>query len=81
MSNESEGTKVWFDDLKVTHIQIVVTQASDYGVWGDVLRELKAPEFTYRHGYQGKYSEKDEETGWNHFELREYDPSRRTLDF
>jgi RHS repeat-associated protein len=73
VSNESEGTKVWFDDLKVTHTQIVVTQASDYGVWGDVLRELKAPEFTYRHGYQGNFTEKDEETGWNHFELREYD--------
>jgi RHS repeat-associated protein len=28
----------------------------------------------YRYGYQGKYAEKDEETGWNHFELREYDP-------
>jgi RHS repeat-associated protein len=27
----------------------------------------------YRYGYQGKYAEKDEETGWNHFELREYD--------
>lgn len=73
VSNESEGTKVWFDDVKVTHTQVVVTQASDYGVWGDVLREQKAPEFTYRHGYQGNFSEKDEETGWNHFELREYD--------
>lgn len=65
---------MWFDDVKVTHTQIMVTQASDYGVWGDVLRELKAPEFTYRHGYQGQFSEKDKETGWNHFELREYDP-------
>lgn len=73
VSNESEGTKVWYDDLKITHTQVVVTQASDYGVWGDVLRELKSPEFTYRHGYQGQFSEKDEETGWNHFELREYD--------
>jgi RHS repeat-associated protein len=74
VSNESEGTKVWFDDVKITHTQITVTQASDYGVWGDVLRELKAPEFTYRHGYQGNFSEKDKETGWNHFELREFDP-------
>jgi RHS repeat-associated protein len=74
VSNESEGTKVWFDDVKITHTQITVTQASDYGVWGDVLRELKAPEFTYRHGYQGSFSEKDKETGWNHFEAREYDP-------
>ena len=28
----------------------------------------------YRHGYQGQYAEKDEETGWNAFELRMYDP-------
>ncbi len=28
----------------------------------------------YRFGYQGKYAEKDDETGWNHFEFREYDP-------
>ncbi len=27
----------------------------------------------YRYGYQGKYSELDPETLWNHFELREYD--------
>ncbi|MBX2916272.1 MAG: hypothetical protein KF856_13460 [Cyclobacteriaceae bacterium] len=27
----------------------------------------------YRYGYQGEYADKDEETGWNHFELREYD--------
>jgi RHS repeat-associated protein len=74
VSNESEGTKVWFDDVKITHTQITLTQASDYGVWGDVLRELKASEFSYRHGYQGNFSEKDAETGWNHFELREYDP-------
>jgi RHS repeat-associated protein len=74
VSNESEGTKVWFDDVKITHTQVIVTQASDYGVWGDELRKLKAPDFTYRHGYQGNFSEKDKETGWNHFEAREYDP-------
>lgn len=74
VSNESEGAEVWFDDLKVTHTQTVVTQATDYGVWGDVLREMKAAEITYRHGYQGQFAEKDDETGWNHFELREYDP-------
>ena len=29
--------------------------------------------YSLRHDYQGDFSEKDEETGWNHFELREYD--------
>ncbi|MBD1432694.1 RHS repeat-associated core domain-containing protein [Sphingobacterium sp. DN00404] len=27
-----------------------------------------------RYGYQGEYSEKDGETGWNNFYLRKYDP-------
>ncbi|MCR6641089.1 MAG: RHS repeat-associated core domain-containing protein [Sporocytophaga sp.] len=29
---------------------------------------------TYRYGFQGDYSEKDSETGWNAFDLRMYDP-------
>jgi len=75
VSNESENTKVWFDDLKVTHRSRRVTQATDYYAYGSVLREQKTPEeLTYRYKYQGQYAEKDEETGWNHFELREYDP-------
>ena len=73
VSNESEGTKVWFDDVKVTHSQIIVTQATDYGVWGDVLREMKSDEIMYRFAYQGQFAERDEETGWSHFEAREYD--------
>jgi RHS repeat-associated protein len=71
--NFSDAGKHRQDDITVTHTQTMVTQATDYGVWGDVLREMKAAEFTYRFGYQGQFAEKDEETGWNHFELREYD--------
>jgi RHS repeat-associated protein len=75
VSKESENTKVWFDDLKVTHRSRRVTQATDYYAYGSVLREQKTPEeLTYRYKYQGQYAEKDEETGWSHFELREYDP-------
>jgi RHS repeat-associated protein len=74
VSNESEATKVWFDDLSVTHNLDIVTQATDYGPWGDVVREQKTNELDiYRYAYQGQYAEKDEETGWEHFELREYD--------
>jgi RHS repeat-associated protein len=74
VSNESENTKVWFDDIKVTHVTTFVAQATDYGVWGDVLREQKTDESVYRYAYQGQFSERDLETGWTHFELREYDP-------
>jgi hypothetical protein len=38
VSNETPGVKVWFDDLTVEHKQNIVTQATDFGVWGDVLR-------------------------------------------
>lgn len=65
---------MWFDDLKVTHTKSRVVQASDYYAWGSTMREQRTPENpTYRYGYQGKFAEKDLETGWNHFELREYD--------
>jgi RHS repeat-associated protein len=74
VSNESKNAKVWFDDLKVTHVQGIVTQATDYYPYGSVARELKTPEdAVYRYGYQGQFAEHDDETNWDHFELREYD--------
>ena len=66
---------MWFDDLTVTHSQSLVVQSTDYGVWGDVLREQKSDSKKYRFGYQGQFAEKDDETGWSHFELRELDPT------
>jgi RHS repeat-associated protein len=67
---------VWFDDVKVTHTYSRVTQASDYYAFGSVMREQKSPDdLVYRYGYQGQFAEKDEETGYNFFELRNYDPA------
>ncbi len=74
-SNESRNAKVWFDDIKVTHSHGIVTQATDYEPWGLVMREQKSEIRNYRFGFQGKFAEKDLETGWNHFDLREYDPA------
>ncbi len=74
VSNGSENTKVWFDDFSVTHTSNFVTQATDYSAWGDVMREQKTDESIYRYNYQGQFAERDLETGWNHFELREFDP-------
>jgi RHS repeat-associated protein len=74
VSNQSEATKVRFDDLTVNFSGTSVAQATDYGVWGDVLRENKTDDSFYRFGYQGQVSERNTLTGWNHFELREYDP-------
>lgn len=36
--------------------------------------ELTTMSIEFRFGYQGQFSERDLETGWNHFELTEYDP-------
>jgi RHS repeat-associated protein len=60
---------VWFNDLSIRHTQTLVAY---YGVWREVLREQRSDVRKYRYGYQGSFSEKDEETGWNHFESRSY---------
>jgi len=39
-----------------------------------VVREQKTDESIYRYSYQGQYAERDLETGWNAFELRQFDP-------
>lgn len=43
---------------------------ADYYPFGTVIRSGGTG---WRYGYQGEYSEKDGETGWNSFELRNYD--------
>jgi len=43
--------------------------------FGSVLRTSKTNEDNhYRYGYQGEFSEEDEETGWSSFQLRMLDP-------
>ncbi|MCH5718201.1 RHS repeat domain-containing protein [Niabella hibiscisoli] len=56
------------------------TGTADYVVFRDYYpfgMEIGGRSYTdaqgYRYGYQGKYAEKDPETGWNAFELRMYD--------
>ena len=57
VGNQSEQTKVWFDDLTVTHRQNgLLVQSTDYGVWGDVMWEQKSDESAYRFGYQGQFA-------------------------
>ncbi|UXX81388.1 RHS repeat-associated core domain-containing protein [Reichenbachiella carrageenanivorans] len=46
----------------------------DYYPFGSVASQWRNPqEKDYRFGYQGQFAEEDEETGFNHFEAREYD--------
>ena len=44
---------------------------SDYYALGGMARS--GGTMQYRHGYQGQYAERDKETEWNSFELRQYD--------
>lgn len=49
-----------------------VIYSTDYYPFGT---ELQAAGIPSRYGYQGEYAEKDSETGWNNFYLRNYDPA------
>ena len=79
--NESANNKdVYFDDFTVSHLGIDIIQTSSYYPFGSLMSHyVKQPDpgyeqEDYRFGYQGQYAEEDEETGWNAFQLRMYDP-------
>jgi RHS repeat-associated protein len=75
VSNQSDqNMEVYFDDLKVKHTYSEIVAGSDFYPFGLTIEDRQIQRELYRHGYQGQFAEKDDETGWNHFELREYDP-------
>lgn len=41
-NDEESPAEVYFDDFNVTHKGVYVSQATDFGVWGEVLREQKS---------------------------------------
>ena len=51
-----------------------VVVAHDYYPYGLPLPGREITEESYRFGFQGEFSEEDEETGWNSFESRMWDP-------
>jgi RHS repeat-associated protein len=55
-------------------IETDVLHSSDYYPFGLRMVKNSAPSVDYRYGYQGDFAEEDKETGFNHFEAREYDP-------
>lgn len=75
VSNESP-VDVYFDNLQVVHTRGALLETADYYPFGLKIAALSskafdAPPNPYQ--YQGEYSEFDDETGWNEFELRSYD--------
>jgi len=74
VANETkDNVNVHFDDIKVTLIESPANHASDYYPFGLAMDGRSWSSEPYRFGYQGQFSEYDEETGWNAFELRMYD--------
>jgi RHS repeat-associated protein len=60
----------------LTQGQYTVENATAYYATGMLMPRMQlygTGANTYRYGYQGQYAEKDGETGWNDFELRDYD--------
>jgi RHS repeat-associated protein len=65
--------EVYFDDFTITHEQSPIVVGADYYPYGLVMDDREIDDEPYRHDYQGQYSEKDETTGYNEFQLRFYD--------
>ena len=64
-----------FDDFTIDHKGLNIIETTDYYPFGLVMNQShKDHERDVRYGYQGQFAEEDKETGWNHFEAREYDP-------
>ncbi|MFC5284505.1 RHS repeat domain-containing protein [Pedobacter alpinus] len=63
------NVRVVINQNKVAGLADVVYY-SDYYPYGS---PLTLANNDYRYGYQGQYAEKDKETNWNSFELRNYD--------
>jgi RHS repeat-associated protein len=69
-----ENIDVYFDDLHIEHVYSPIVAGSDFYPFGLEMADRHLTREKYRYGYQGKFAEHDEETNWNHFELREYEP-------
>ena len=77
VSNESDVQAVYFDNLAVVHTRSKLLEEATYYPFGLKIAALSAQAFqkpTAPDKFQGDYSDYEEETGWNDFELRSYDP-------
>ena len=75
MSNENDqNVTAYFDDLGVEHTYGNIAVATDRYPFGLAMAGRELERVKWRYGYQGDFAEEDEETGWNHFIAREWDP-------
>ena len=73
-TNGTAGPTVYFDDVSVAQTGGLIVQEQHQYAFGAPLPGLSysVGSTRYRHGYQGQYADKDEETGFDSFELRLY---------
>jgi len=64
------NTRVVINRNKTADNAADIVYYADYYPFG---MEVRSGGIENRYGYQGLYAEKDKETGWNNFELRNYD--------
>ncbi len=69
------GEAVYFDNLRVEQTGSTIVQEQHIYTYGAPMLGLNyvIGSKKYRHGYQGQFAEKNEETGTDDFELRNYD--------
>ena len=74
LSSDAQNGPVEFDDVRYEQTGSLIVQEQHQYAFGAPLPGLSYTVGTkrYRHGYQGQYAEKDEETGFDSFELRMY---------
>ncbi len=76
LSNESNET-VYFDNLNVVIDHGRISEETHYYPYGLKINAISSKAFNKlenKFGYQGDFSEIEEETGWDEFDLRMYDP-------
>jgi len=77
LSNETQNIPVYFDDINITYVPAAITEDNAYYPFGLKIQGLSAKALgkpKAKQGYQGAYSEQDDETGYDEFDLRSYDP-------
>jgi RHS repeat-associated protein len=76
LSNESSTVPVYFDDFDVAHTSGAILEDNAYYPYGLKIAGISARAAVKpitKEGYQGDYTEHDEETGYDEFALRSYD--------
>lgn len=77
LSNETQNVNVYFDDLQISHTRGAIVEDNAYYPYGLRIQGISAKAALKpqsRIGYQGDFNERDDETGYNEFTLRSYDP-------